>query len=127
MLSINCDDKFIMPQWPICRSADKRVSAVAISHNGQYVAFADKFGVVWLTGLDEDDAKQPKVDVKAVPILGHYCSIITRLVCVSSVPFSRYPWWGQHSCTLLAIFSLLYIILAKFSSFCHNPLYFGIW
>ncbi|RRT67878.1 hypothetical protein BHE74_00026692, partial [Ensete ventricosum] len=59
--------------------ADKRVSAVAISLSGRYVAFADKFGVVWLVGLDEDDAKQTKVDKKAVPILGHYCSIITRL------------------------------------------------
>ncbi|XP_018679157.2 uncharacterized protein LOC103978828 isoform X3 [Musa acuminata AAA Group] len=60
-------------------SADKRVSAVAISHNGKYVAFADKFGVIWLITLDEDDAHQSKVDNKAVPILGHYCSIVTRL------------------------------------------------
>ncbi|XP_064995628.1 uncharacterized protein LOC135580759 isoform X6 [Musa acuminata AAA Group] len=60
-------------------SADKRVSAVAISHNGKYVAFADKFGVIWLITLDEDDANQSKVDNKAVPILGHYCSIVTRL------------------------------------------------
>ncbi|URE35523.1 WD domain, G-beta repeat [Musa troglodytarum] len=79
------DDKLVKiwetSSWHCIRtvSADKRVSAVAISHSGQYVAFADKFGVVWLVGLDEDDAKQTKVDKKAVPILGHYCSIITRL------------------------------------------------
>ncbi|XP_009412344.2 tRNA (guanine-N(7)-)-methyltransferase non-catalytic subunit TRM82 [Musa acuminata AAA Group] len=79
------DDKLVKiwetSSWHCIRtvSADKRVSAVAISHSGRYVAFADKFGVVWLVGLGEDDAKQTKVDKKAVPILGHYCSIITRL------------------------------------------------
>ncbi|URD75477.1 WD domain, G-beta repeat [Musa troglodytarum] len=79
------DDKLVKiwatSSWHCARSvsADKRVSAVAISHNGKYVAFADKFGVIWLITLDEDDANQSKVDNKAVPILGHYCSIVTRL------------------------------------------------
>ncbi|KAG6509512.1 tRNA (guanine-N(7)-)-methyltransferase non-catalytic subunit wdr4-like [Zingiber officinale] len=59
--------------------ADKRVSAVAISHSGHYVAFADKFGVVWLIEIDEEKVQQLKFDSKPVPILGHYCSIITRL------------------------------------------------
>ncbi|RWW71653.1 hypothetical protein BHE74_00020590 [Ensete ventricosum] len=73
MTNLHCCERLM------CRSADKRVSAVAISHHGKYVAFADKFGVIWLITLDEDDANQSKVDNKAVPIFGHYCSIITRL------------------------------------------------
>ncbi|PIA44969.1 hypothetical protein AQUCO_01700499v1 [Aquilegia coerulea] len=55
--------------------AEKRVSAVAISHDGLFVSFADKFGVVWVTGTDGDhEAKE-----KASPLFGHYCSIITSL------------------------------------------------
>lgn len=56
------------------------MSAVAINHNGQYVIFADKFGLVWAIALGEDDEGQAPIDNKAVPILGHYCSIITSLV-----------------------------------------------
>ncbi|WOL03132.1 tRNA (guanine-N(7)-)-methyltransferase non-catalytic subunit TRM82 [Canna indica] len=79
------DDKLVKiwatNPWHCIRtvSAEKRVSAVAISHNGHYVAFADKFGLVWLIGLEGDNAKQSNNDKKAVMILGHYCSIITRL------------------------------------------------
>jgi len=45
-----------------------------------FVSFADKFGIVWVSVLDEDGDSQASVDKKAVPLLGHYCSIITSLV-----------------------------------------------
>lgn len=79
------DDKLVKiwrtDSWHCTKTvcAEKRVSAVAISHNGQYVVFADKFGLVWIIVLGEDDERQAPVDNKAVPILGHYCSIITSL------------------------------------------------
>lgn len=55
------------------------MSAVAISNNGSYVCFADKFGVVWVVDLDGMDGPFA-VNKKAVPMLSHYCSIITSLV-----------------------------------------------
>ncbi|CAL5377263.1 unnamed protein product [Camellia sinensis] len=61
-------------------SSKKRVSVVAISNDGLFVCFADKFGVVWvvdLDGLHENQASPSKK--KAVTILAHYCSIITSL------------------------------------------------
>lgn len=58
--------------------SEKRVSAVAISNDGLYVCFADKFGVVWIVDLDRPDG-QVHVGKKAVPLLSHYCSIITSL------------------------------------------------
>lgn len=58
------------------RSSEKRVSAVAISDDGTYVCFADKFGLVWIVDLDP-----PLRDKKPAPLLSHYCSIITSLVC----------------------------------------------
>ncbi|KAL7200715.1 hypothetical protein ACSBR1_032613 [Camellia fascicularis] len=61
-------------------SSEKRVSAVAISNDGLFVCFADKFGVVWVVDLDgllENQTSPSKK--KAVPILAHYCSIITSL------------------------------------------------
>lgn len=60
-------------------NSEKRVSAVAISKDEQYVCFADKFGVGWivdLVGLAENQSVSNK---KAVAIFGHYCSIITSL------------------------------------------------
>ncbi|KAJ4845261.1 hypothetical protein Tsubulata_034376 [Turnera subulata] len=60
-------------------SSEKRVSAVAISNDGQYVCFADKFGVVWVVGVDEPDGNGGLVNKKAEPLLAHYCSIITGL------------------------------------------------
>ncbi|KAK6937554.1 WD40 repeat [Dillenia turbinata] len=60
-------------------NSEKRVSAVAISNDGHYVCFADKFGVVYvvdLQGLDEDKSL---INRKATTILAHYCSIITSL------------------------------------------------
>lgn len=58
--------------------SEKRVSAVAISDDGSYVCFADKFGVVWIVDLDTPDG-QVLVNKKAAPLLSHYCSIITSL------------------------------------------------
>ncbi|XP_014495249.1 tRNA (guanine-N(7)-)-methyltransferase non-catalytic subunit wdr4 [Vigna radiata var. radiata] len=55
-------------------SSEKRVSAVAISDDGTYVCFADKFGLVWIVDLDP-----PLRDKKPAPLLSHYCSIITSL------------------------------------------------
>ncbi|ESW34444.1 hypothetical protein PHAVU_001G153300 [Phaseolus vulgaris] len=55
-------------------SSEKRVSAVAISDDGTYVCFADKFGLVWVVDLDP-----PLRDKKPSPLLSHYCSIITSL------------------------------------------------
>ncbi|KAF7804739.1 tRNA (guanine-N(7)-)-methyltransferase non-catalytic subunit wdr4 [Senna tora] len=60
-------------------SSEKRVCAVAISIDGSYVCFADKFGVVWIVDLTGYDGNQPLGDKKATAILSHYCSIITRL------------------------------------------------
>ena len=55
------------------RCSEKRVTAVAISHDDSYVCYADKFGVVWVVELDG-------IHKKGVPLLSHYCSIITSLV-----------------------------------------------
>ncbi|GFY98805.1 transducin/WD40 repeat-like superfamily protein [Actinidia rufa] len=60
-------------------SSEKRVSAVAISNDGLFVCFADKFGVVWVVGLNGLHETQTLSSKKAVPILAHYCSIITSL------------------------------------------------
>ena len=57
------------------------MSAVAISKDGMFVCFADKFGVVWALDLDGFVENQVLVDKKAAPVLAHYCSIITSLVC----------------------------------------------
>ncbi|KAM1001455.1 hypothetical protein ACFX15_007633 [Malus domestica] len=59
--------------------SEKRVSAVAISSDGSYVCFADKFGVVWVVDVDVFDGNQASVNKKAAPLLSHYCSIITSL------------------------------------------------
>ncbi|CAL5335230.1 unnamed protein product [Camellia sinensis] len=60
------------------RSSEKRVSAVSIS-NGLFVCFADKFEVVWFVDLDGFHENQALAGNKAVPILAHYCSVITSL------------------------------------------------
>ncbi|KAH7864111.1 hypothetical protein Vadar_025914 [Vaccinium darrowii] len=59
--------------------SEKRVSAVAISNDGLFISFADKFGVVWVVDLDGFHDHQSLASKKAVPILAHYCSIITSL------------------------------------------------
>uniref|UniRef100_A0A2P2K8E7 tRNA guanine-N7--methyltransferase non-catalytic subunit wdr4 n=1 Tax=Rhizophora mucronata TaxID=61149 RepID=A0A2P2K8E7_RHIMU len=59
--------------------SEKRVSAVAISNDGLYACFADKFGVVWVVDLHGLDSNNSPVNKKAVPLLAHYCSIITSL------------------------------------------------
>ncbi|KAJ8899294.1 hypothetical protein K2173_018268 [Erythroxylum novogranatense] len=59
--------------------SEKRVSTVAISKDGLYVCFADKFGVVWVVDLHGIDGSEAPVNKKAAPLLAHYCSIITSL------------------------------------------------
>lgn len=56
------------------------MSSVAISPDGLYVCFADKFGVVWVVSVEKDDSDQWLVKDKPTSILAHYCSIITSLV-----------------------------------------------
>ncbi|KAM5563708.1 hypothetical protein ABKV19_018361 [Rosa sericea] len=60
--------------------SEKRVTAVAISNDGSYVCFADKFGVVWVVDVEGFDGNQVSANKKAAPMLSHYCSIITSLV-----------------------------------------------
>ncbi|KAK7243006.1 hypothetical protein RIF29_37789 [Crotalaria pallida] len=60
-------------------SSEKRISAVAISNDGSYVCFADKFGVVWVVDISGFDTNQPLLDKRPTPLLSHYCSIITSL------------------------------------------------
>lgn len=56
------------------------MSAVAISENGQFVCYADKFGAVWVVELDELVENKSLAQKKGSPLLAHYCSIITSLV-----------------------------------------------
>lgn len=79
------DDKLVKvwktDSWHCIRTitSEKRVSAVAFSNNDLYVTYADKFGVVWLVTLGEDNTEHISIDNKPVSILGHYCSIITSM------------------------------------------------
>lgn len=58
------------------------MTSVAISVDEKFVCFADKFGVVFVVDVGDDDCQSPSlVNKKGVSILSHYCSIITRLVC----------------------------------------------
>ncbi|KAL7112921.1 hypothetical protein ACP275_04G031500 [Erythranthe tilingii] len=60
--------------------SEKRVTSLAISSDGKFVCFADKFGVVYVVDIgDHTYENQAPLSKKAVPILSHYCSIITRL------------------------------------------------
>ncbi|KAK9083813.1 hypothetical protein Scep_030284 [Stephania cephalantha] len=54
--------------------SEKRVSAAAISCDDHFVSFADKFGIVWIVSLKENERSD-----KGTQILAHYCSIITSL------------------------------------------------
>ncbi|XP_006366671.1 tRNA (guanine-N(7)-)-methyltransferase non-catalytic subunit wdr4 isoform X1 [Solanum tuberosum] len=60
-------------------SSEKRVTAVAISNDGRFVSFADKFGVIYAVEIEGSHENQSLPNKKAVPILAHYCSIITSL------------------------------------------------
>lgn len=60
-------------------SSEKRVTAVAVSNDGQYVSFADKFGVVWVVELEGLHESSAVIDKKPAPMFSHYCSIITGL------------------------------------------------
>ncbi|OVA05429.1 WD40 repeat [Macleaya cordata] len=76
------DDKLVKiwstDSWHCTRTvcSEKRVSAVAISPDGLFVSYADKFGVVWVVALDGTSSE---ANDKAAPLFAHYCSIITSL------------------------------------------------
>ncbi|KAL0435714.1 UNVERIFIED_CONTAM: Ribosome biogenesis protein bop1-B [Sesamum radiatum] len=81
------DDKLVkvwdINSWRCIYSvvSEKRVTSLAISGDGMFVCFADKFGVVYVVDIGDHNYENPApVHKKAVPILSHYCSIITRLV-----------------------------------------------
>ncbi|KAF8111562.1 hypothetical protein N665_0074s0090 [Sinapis alba] len=59
--------------------SEKRVTAIAISHDDSYVCYADKFGVVWVVELDGINEGNVLPSKKGVALLSHYCSIITSL------------------------------------------------
>ncbi|KAL3517594.1 hypothetical protein ACH5RR_020183 [Cinchona calisaya] len=59
--------------------SEKRVSAVALSSDGSFVCYADKFGVVYVVDTEGFSGKQTSNNKKGTPILSHYCSIITSL------------------------------------------------
>ncbi|KAL3623600.1 hypothetical protein CASFOL_032416 [Castilleja foliolosa] len=61
-------------------ASEKKVTSVAIGIDEKFVCFADKFGVVYVVDIRDYDYENPAlINKKAVPILSHYCSIITRL------------------------------------------------
>ncbi|KAK6141378.1 hypothetical protein DH2020_024869 [Rehmannia glutinosa] len=71
----------------------KRVTSLAISNDEMFVCFADMFGMVYVVDIRDYIYENPApVNKKAVPILSHYCSIITRLVTV----FPKEPVNGAH-------------------------------
>ncbi|KAK9049363.1 hypothetical protein SSX86_031668 [Deinandra increscens subsp. villosa] len=74
-------------------STEKKVTAFAISDNGQFVCYADKFGAVWVVELDELIENQELVQKKASPLLSHYCSIITSLKYHPAGVLAR---WAVH-------------------------------
>ncbi|KAJ7977370.1 tRNA (guanine-N(7)-)-methyltransferase non-catalytic subunit [Quillaja saponaria] len=85
-LFVSAGDDKIVKMWStkswrcICTvCSEKRVTAVAISNDGLYVCFADKFGVVWVVDLVGFEGNQTLVNKKATQLLSHYCSIITSL------------------------------------------------
>ncbi|KAL1539744.1 tRNA (guanine-N(7)-)-methyltransferase non-catalytic subunit wdr4-like [Salvia divinorum] len=60
--------------------SEKRVTSLAVSGDDKFITFADKFGAVYVVDIgDYNEENLAPVDKKAVPILSHYCSIITRL------------------------------------------------
>ncbi|KAG9451974.1 hypothetical protein H6P81_004878 [Aristolochia fimbriata] len=79
------DDKLVkvwaVDSWHCIRTvcSEKRVSAVAVSHDGRWLTFADKFGIVWAADLSVVRDSDMPVNRKPIPILAHYCSIITSL------------------------------------------------
>lgn len=85
------------------------MSAVAINGDGSFVCFADKFGVVYAVGIEGFSRKQASTNKKGIPILSHYCSIITSLVCHISRNF--------FGCCFPEIFLIVAFILRGSISF----------
>ncbi|KAG8389326.1 hypothetical protein BUALT_Bualt02G0217700 [Buddleja alternifolia] len=88
--------------------SEKRVTSIAISNDEMFVCFADKFGVVYVVEIGDYHCENPALVIKkAVPILSHYCSIITRL---------EFSPDGQHIVTADRDFKIRVTIFPK------NPL-----
>ncbi|KAL8548283.1 hypothetical protein ACS0TY_007561 [Phlomoides rotata] len=86
LLASGGDDKLVKiwdtHSWRCIYSvaSEKRVTSLAISGDEKFVSFADKFGVVYVVDIGDYNNENPApVNKKGVPILSHYCSIITRL------------------------------------------------
>ncbi|KAH9289026.1 hypothetical protein KI387_033143, partial [Taxus chinensis] len=83
------DDKLVKlwntDSWHCVKTirSEKRVSAASFSSDGQFLMFADKFGVVWILATSITDKPNCKDD-KAEPLLAHCCSIITDLGILSN-------------------------------------------
>lgn len=62
--------------------ANKKVSATSFSHDGKWLLYADKFGVVYAvpTTRANEDGMATSLD-ESVQLLAHCCSIITSLDC----------------------------------------------
>ncbi|CAK7346559.1 unnamed protein product [Dovyalis caffra] len=72
------------PNDPANRCSEKRVSAVAISNDGLYVCFADKFGVIWVVDICMD-----LMETKL-------WSIRRRSQCLRIIAASLLAWWAVH-------------------------------
>lgn len=75
------DDKLVKvwdaTSWACMRTwrAGKKVSALAFSHDGRWLLFADKFGIVYVLPTSAPPGKEGE----ASQLLAHCCSIITCL------------------------------------------------
>ena len=63
------------------RYANKKISALSFSHNGEWLLYADKFGVVYVVSTRSDE--HTALHDKSVQLLAHCCSIITSVVHLS--------------------------------------------
>ncbi|GMN48825.1 hypothetical protein TIFTF001_017997 [Ficus carica] len=71
--------------------SEKRVSAVAISDDGSYVCFADKFGVVWIVDLDTPDGQVVEFSPD-----GKYILSADRDFKIRVTVFPKNPLDGAH-------------------------------
>jgi hypothetical protein len=53
---------------------------VSFSHNGEWLLYADKFGVVYVVSTKSIEHNPPPE--QSVQLLAHCCSIITSMVCM---------------------------------------------
>lgn len=76
--------------------SEKRVSAVAISSDGSYVCFADKFGVVWVVDVDVSDGNQASVNKKEFSPDGRFFVSADRDFKIRVTVFPNKPLDGAH-------------------------------